>query len=589
MLPDKKRRNQRKQKERGQSLIIIALAFVALLGFVGLVTDVGSLYVTYTQLKRAVDSAAVAAANNIKYPQDTEMERKERIVLAAREMLAFHNVRDLDSLTVYLCSDTGLPPDFDAMCPDTEAGESPRKLAYVQATQESPVYFLRLFGVEAVPFTTSAVGEAATVDLLLVFDTSESMGVDTLGYQPWDFDPAGCNSGNNCQPLRDAKDAAKELIKLLFDGYDQVGIVTFDYNAEVEYGLTSTIGDDDAEHDGDAFDAINRFVQLHDDAPSIKVPWTNVNPFLQHKTFNPIWPEDRDGDGHDADPAAPCEDLPREDPPLSGNWIEPDLWDDTTGEPCDADGFLDVFDWNGNGQHYTLDALGNVTGGDDAIDPIPGTREDTSLLSTCTGCGIRIATEHLKAFGRQNSVWVMVFLSDGVPNLSDFPSVYSGVPSAFTYGFCGDNPATSFWKTACIDRNQNYGAMNSVGRYCFDDVAGECPPGTAHTAASGPYSVEDYAYDMADAAALLESTNPNEPLGEDIIIYTIGLGTAAQAGEPVLRYMANIGDDGERLNDPCASTAAYHPCGNYYYAPTASYLNQIFESIANRIFTKISR
>jgi hypothetical protein len=463
----------------------------------------------------------------------------------------------------------------------------------VQATQESPVFFLHLFGVESVPFTTSAVGEAATVDLVLVFDTSESMGVDTTGYYPHDFDPAGCNSSNTCQPLRDAKDAAKELIKLLFDGYDQVGIVTFDYNAEVEYGLSSVIGDDDAEHDGDAFDAINRFVRLHDDAPVDKVawaPWHIPGWVPQPVIFNPIWPEDRDGDGHDQDDAALCEDLPQEDPPGSGNWLEPDLFDDTTGEPCDDPTIKDVFDWDGDGEHYTLDALGNVTGGDDDIDPIPGTREDTSLLSTCTGCGIRIATEHLKGFGRQNSVWVMVFLSDGVPNLSDFPSVYAGVPSAFTYGFCGDNPNTSFWETNCIDRNFVYdNSMNSIGRRCFDDVAGECPPGTAHTAESGPYSVEDYAYDMADAAALLESTNPNEPLGEDIIIYTIGLGVAAQAGEPVLRYMANIGDDGERPNDPCATTAAYHPCGNYYYAPSAAYLNQIFESIANRIFTKISR
>jgi hypothetical protein len=93
---------------------------------------------------------------------------------------------------------------------------------------------------------------------------------------------------------------------------------------------------------------------------------------------------------------------------------------------------------------------------------------------------------------------------------------------------------------------------------------------------------------MADMAALLESTNSDEPLGEDIIIYSIGMG-AASAGEDVLRYMANIGEDGTRTNDECTGIPTQQNCGNYYYAPSASYLAQIFENIAARIFTKISR
>jgi hypothetical protein len=178
----------------------------------------------------------------------------------------------------------------------------------------------------------------------------------------------------------------------------------------------------------------------------------------------------------------------------------------------------------------------------------------------------------------------MVFLSDGVANLSDFHVTNPDIPASFTYGFCGDNPSTAFWRTYCIDRNT--GA--SAGRHCIDSDSSECPPATSHTSNSGPYSVEDYAYDMIDAAGLLESANPNEPLGENIILYAIGLGSAS-AGEDLLRYMANVGDEGSRDNDQCATTPPLRACGNYYYAPTASYLNQIFESIANRIFTKISR
>ena len=559
------------REQKGQSLIIIALAFVALLAFVGLVTDVGTLYITYTQLKRAVDAAAVAAANNIKYPQATEAQRKQKITEAAREMLRFHEISEIDSLAVYLCSDADLPADFDAMCPD--AGEPARKLAYVQATHNSPVYFLRLFGVQDIPFTVSSVGEAATVDLVLVFDTSESMGIDSDNYDPRNFNPnvaGGCNENNNCQPLRDAKDAAKHLIMNLFDHYDQVAIVTFDYDAALVFGLSSEIGDDDGDADGDAFDAIDRLVRLHDDAPASKLAWTVPSPNGGYREFNPIFPDDRDGDGRDQDNNAPCEDLVSNTDPLD---LRPDLWDDHDGNPCDDDHIRDSFDWNHNGDHT-----------DDDDDPMPGTHEDTSLLSTCSGCGIRVGANVLRAGGRSNSLWVMVFLSDGVANLSDFNDTNPEIPASFRYGFCGDDPDTAFWRTYCIDRNNG----DSAGRYCIDADGAECPPGSSRTDESGPYSVEDYAFDMVDEAALLESTNPQEPLGENILVYSIGLG-AASAGEELLRYMAMVGDDGDRTTNECRSTPSLQPCGNYYYAPRPEYLNQIFENIANRIFTKISR
>ena len=91
----------------GQALVLLAVAFFALLAFIGLVTDVGSIYVSYTSLQRAVDAAAVAAANNIKNPSDTYVVRHQRIMESAREMLAMHKVSGVADLQVYLCSDEG--------------------------------------------------------------------------------------------------------------------------------------------------------------------------------------------------------------------------------------------------------------------------------------------------------------------------------------------------------------------------------------------------------------------------------------------------------------------------------------------------
>ena len=567
-----------KGEAQGQALILLAISFFALLAFIGLVTDVGSIYVSYTQLQRAIDAAAVAGANNMKLPQGTDF--KTKIEQAALEILDLHNVTGISDLEVYICDDSGLPAEFSSVC----AGGDPRKLVYIRATQQSPVYFLHIFGVQSVPLTTYAIGEAAALDLVLVFDTSESMGINTPGYNPRNFNPSACNTTNTCQPLRQAKDAAKSLTNNLFDGYDRVAIVTFDFDAQVEYNLSSDLGQ--------VNNAIDNLIQLHDDPPSEYLAWVDASPWGGYRTFNPIYPDDRDGDGFDNDSGATCTDNFIN---LSGGTLGAagrDLWDDNTGDPCDRDDILDAYDWNDNGDHD-----------DDNIAPPTGPLnagafiyEGTSLLSTCSGCGIRMATNVLKNDGRSTAVWVIVFLSDGVANMSDNPYSFSGgIPNGYRYGFCG--PAyggTAFWQTYCIDPNP--GTFNpSLGthglfqnRYCIDADSSECPPGTTHVTSSGPFSVDDYALDMVDTAALLESSNANEPRGEDIIIYSIGLG-AASAGETLLRYMANVGDEGSRLNDECAGVATQQHCGNYYYAPSGPYLSQIFESIAGRIFTKISR
>jgi hypothetical protein len=555
--------------ENAQALVIIALVFFTLLAFVGLLTDVGSIYVTYTRLKNAVDSAAVAAANNIKYPHETYAIRKLKITEAAREILALEHVTDITTLAVYLCGDAGLPNDFAEACPDED--ESPRKLAWVQATEAVPVYFLRIFGVQSINMTASAVGEAATVDLVLVFDTSESMGKDTAGgYDPNNFDPSACNWANNCKPLKQAKDAAKSLVNNLFQGYDQVAIVTFDYDAETIFPLSPNLGDDDFNYDGDVYDAIDHYVTLHDDAPSAKLDWYASWRYQGfNHPMNLIYPDDRDGDGRDADPMLPCTDA------------DHDLYDDSDpSQPCDNDNAWDAYDWNMDGDH-TNDSQCP----DGEVCP-----EYMSMLSTCTGCGIRQGTGILSEFGRPNGVWVVVFLSDGIANMSDTHDTNPNVPASFNYGFCGDSPdANSFWSSYCIDWN----GAGSSGRYCIDTSSSTCPPGTTYTNSSKPYSVEDYAYDMVDEAALLVSENAHEPLGQNIIIYSVGLG-GADNGEAILRYMANVGDEGSRGNDACNPldgdpVPPKKNCGNYYYAPTGAYLDQIFESIGSRIFTKISR
>ncbi len=504
-------------QERGQALVITAVAFMAILAFAGLVTDAGSLYLNFTRLKRGLDAAAVAAANNIKDSSLPKAQRDTFIREAAREMLALNNINDITTLQTYTCDDSGLPAKFAAMCP--AAGEDQRKLAYVEATQNSPVYFLQLFGVNDIPITTHSVGEAASIDLVLVIDTSESMGRDTAGYGN-NFDPAACNAANNCQPLRKAKDAAKSMVDKLFDGYDRIAIVTYNYTATIIDPDLSSVEVLESDH-------------------------TSVNSAI------------------DAIP----------------------LHDDTDASYYDSFGSIALGDMN------PMDVNGDGT----YVAGVPNGFDDT-IVSTCTGCGMRVAGNILSDQGRVDSVWVIVMLSDGGTNVSDLPDasdVNNPVPAGYVNGFCGGSLNNPMWdRPWCTD-------ADPTTRHCgpFHGDATECPPGATWVGNNTPpYDTDDYAYDITDRVALLGSTNPNEPLGgEEIAIYTIGLGQAGDppyTGEELLRYMANIGDDNFRdpaATDPCAGVPHQTSCGQYYYAPDATYLQEIFQKIAGSIFTRISQ
>lgn len=127
---------------------------------------------------------------------------------------------------------------------------------------------------------------------------------------------------------------------------------------------------------------------------------------------------------------------------------------------------------------------------------------------------------------------------------------------------------------------------------------------------------------MADFAGLIEVA-PNTP-GNFISMYAIAFGEDVinePTGAPLLRYIADAGDNGfiddnleQDLRDngvidyplrdypttppwgergPCeTATGALPPrdqCGQYYYAEDLASLNDVFEEIAGRLFTRLSR
>src|SRR5690606_27484198 len=173
------------RSQSGQTIVIVALGFIGLLAFVGIVTDVSLMFLNFNTLTRAVDSASVAAAGQVRrmVPTDEELTAAcgaarpidpvnpclddanadafarsfANVGVAARQFLEFYGINP-KAVLVDMCStvsvydagtDTlvpaavGMEEDFNQLC----AGENnQRKLIRVTAQSSSPTVFLRLIG-----------------------------------------------------------------------------------------------------------------------------------------------------------------------------------------------------------------------------------------------------------------------------------------------------------------------------------------------------------------------------------------------------------------------------------------------------------
>ena len=225
--------------------------------------------------------------------------------------------------------------------------------------------------------------------------------------------------------------------------------------------------------------------------------------------------------------------------------------------------------------------------------------------STNIGGGVYESIAELVRNGSADAaIWVIVLLSDGAANATD--KAASGVPG-------DDNGYWTCPAPAGLGPNERDRAL---GPFCRDpecdvgcDVTRHCPsqsvcdrgdpwytnPG--HVYDEWEYDADDYARDIADLAS-----------SQEIAVYTIGFGPNVNqgppshgrrdAGERLLRYIADVGDDGDLETAPCGSDDYWDAspvvvpvgddCGNYYFAPDAAGLVDVFEDIVSRIFSRIT-
>jgi hypothetical protein len=201
------------------------------------------------------------------------------------------------------------------------------------------------------------------------------------------------------------------------------------------------------------------------------------------------------------------------------------------------------------------------------------------------------------------SVWVVILLTDGAANASE--------PIGLTLNrFCP--PSTWGAQPFCRDTDNDT-------RHSLLNTAKQNPDNVFDP---DHYDADDYARDRADFVGCAPEVVDAAPWcrdslnyaavppegGQGAVIYSIGLGRLVadngiggprDAGDALLRYIAAVGDDGNPASDPCAAVAPppagltagndSYQCGNYYFSEFGTGLASVFESIASRIFTRLTR
>lgn len=488
--------------------VIMLLVLVAI---IGLTIDVGYMYVSYARLRRAVDAAALDASNQIK-----EGYTGQDLENAAEQFLRLNDVID-PSATVHFCNAAA---GFEEYHDPSMCTTPPRKLVSVTATSQVPTFFMGVLGFNSMSISASAESEAASVDVILVIDISASQ-VEREGPGGGGEareDPYWCNTVNlgdsgmpgGCMPFESVKNAAYSFVEngvYLDDpitgelGYDRVGIVTFSRFAESYLELTS-----DKEEILDSIEALGvdelEICPYPADALDDEVVMASLGSRCRAYTETPS--------------AAPTE---------------------------DNEGYYnDIF----SGMQCPQLILANGDSGLSTAERDAYAALIPNCNNTNSGAGLLAARDMLldETLFRDESTWVVIFLTDGGASLGYLETLYSTTGSLTPY--CPD-PAFA------------------TGHNCRDGA-----PLVRHNPLTQPllYDADDYARDAMDNL-----------FGNQVYLFTIGQGTRLNpdTGEAESRALVSYAEGHESKN------------GASYFGSTEAELREIFLKIANRISTRITR
>jgi hypothetical protein len=156
---------QRTGSQRGMSILFVAIGLMLLTGIVGLAIDLASLYVARNEAQRAADAAALAGASEFVSSSVTNglMTVSAVAPLAAAQASQIGNQnliigRNPNLLATNFNSSCPPPTGVSGGCFDFSITNDPRITVVVK--RDMPTYFMRIFGITAVPISVQATAEA---------------------------------------------------------------------------------------------------------------------------------------------------------------------------------------------------------------------------------------------------------------------------------------------------------------------------------------------------------------------------------------------------------------------------------------------
>lgn len=175
--------------ERGQTLVLVPLLLVVLLGICALAIDMGNIYVCYQELQSSTRAAALAGASAMQIvPGVTPLDPKAVALQysGSKGLGALYNIHpNLNITTVtptLTCVSTTAYPGLNLPpCSVYNPAEGSVNLIQVKEAASVQTYFAKILGVSSVPIAATAVatsrgGGAPPYNIMLVLDTTASMG-----------------------------------------------------------------------------------------------------------------------------------------------------------------------------------------------------------------------------------------------------------------------------------------------------------------------------------------------------------------------------------------------------------------------------
>jgi hypothetical protein len=530
-------------------MVLIALAFIGLAAFIGLTVDAGILFIQIGHLRRAVDASSIAAANQFR-----EGRTLTEIEAAADEFINLNSLNPANA-EIFIC-DIADPTAGNTnpyheleLCPEDEDGDGihgppadpddtfpPRKYVRVIATMPVEFSFLPIIGFGSIDIQANAISEAASVDIVLVIDTSESMAYD-----------ADCGDKDLGDPLHDEPSEYDD------DAWAETNLPG---------GLGAPDGEDDCSSTGGVIggfkddyladpDKCNDVYPAMAGIQGVCQPFEHVRTAALSLLGRMYFPYDRMAIiSFDRSAVAQL-----------------DLSADTTSISSSI-GSLTVF------------KLGGCPGWTFVNGYNPSFCTSTNIAD-----GLMVGGAQFGSFLREEAVLIVILLSDGSAN--------AGTDS-FGMPICPGSTSLPTWvQPFCKDGKFEVGSYPTDpaghGDYGYDaeDAAVDqgafvgCPEGNSFD----PATTDCIA---PGQGAVVFTIGLGEKLINDDKCDPAHLGGCEEdQGEKLLRYIAAIGDDGDPGTDPCSGVSKGLSCGNYYFSPTGAGLLQVFEAIASRIFTRI--